>query len=234
MLAADADMQVGIGRAAVRYGHPHERADALAVDRLERRAGNDVLVDIAHDDRSLDVVAREPEGGLGEVVGTEREEVGVLGEGAGHDARARQFDHRADGVIGALAHALLLRDPHDQFAYQRELAVVVDQRDHHLGVRRAAGAFAHRARRAHDRRDLHLVDLRVQDPEAAAAGAEHRIGLGELLHALERALKLGDRLRIVLARLAQLVEQVDLAWKELVQRRVEQADRDRQTLHRLE
>jgi hypothetical protein len=47
-----------------------------------------VLVDVAHDDRALDVVAREPERGLRQVVGAEREELGVLGERVG-DAQAR-------------------------------------------------------------------------------------------------------------------------------------------------
>ena len=45
--------------------------------------------------------------------------------------------------------------------------LVVDQRDHDLEVRRPAGALAHRLGGAHDRLDLHLVDLGVEDPEPA-------------------------------------------------------------------
>ena len=41
--------------------HPHELADAGRVDRLERRAVEDLQVDVAGEDPALDVVAREAE-----------------------------------------------------------------------------------------------------------------------------------------------------------------------------
>ena len=76
----------------------------------------------------------------------------------------------------------------------------------------------HGARGAGDRADLHLVDLRVHDPEPAAARAEHRVRLLQRADAGAHA----------------LVGRLLLARQELVQRRVEQADRDRQPGHRLE
>jgi hypothetical protein len=45
--------------------------------------------------RALDVVAREAEAGLREVVGAEREELGVACDVAGHEACAGQLDHGA-------------------------------------------------------------------------------------------------------------------------------------------
>ena len=50
--------------------------------------------------------------------------------------------------------------------------------------------LVHRSRRAHDRLDLHLVDLGIEDPQPAAARAEHRVLLVDLLHARERLLEL--------------------------------------------
>ena len=73
-----------------------------------------------------------------------------------------------------------------------ELARVGDERDHHLDRRGVAGALAHRSRGAEDRARLHLVDLRVQEAEAHAAGAQHRVALVERAHPLEHVLELGD------------------------------------------
>ena len=42
------------------------------------------------------VVARDAEGRLRQIVGAEREELGRLGDFAGQQRGARQFDHRAD------------------------------------------------------------------------------------------------------------------------------------------
>ena len=75
-----------------------------------------------------------------------------------------------------------------------------------------------RERGAGDRADLHLVDLRVHEPEPAAARAEHRVRL------VQRADPGAHR----------LVGRLLLGRQELVQRRVEQPDRHRQAGHRLE
>ena len=79
-----------------------------------------------------------------------------------------------------------------------------------------------------DRPDLHVADLGELDRQAAAAEAEHRVGLVELLDAALDLLD-GD---------AELAGDLGLAGlvvgQELVQRRVEQADGHRQAVHRLE
>ena len=50
---------------------------------------------------------------------------------------------------------------------QLELALVVDERDHDLELRQLAGALAHGLGARRIARDLHLVDLGVEDPEPA-------------------------------------------------------------------
>ena len=87
---------------------------------------------------------------------------------------------------------------------------------------------------AHDRLDLHLVDLGVEDPQPAAAGAEHRVLLVDLLHALERRLELLEVVGALDPRPLDLGGEVREVLEELVQRRVEQPDRHRQADHRLE
>ena len=141
-----------------------------------------------------------------------------LGDVVGQEARARQLDHRADRVVGRVLHALLVGDALDQLAHQLELALVVDERDHDLEVGHLARALAHGLGRAHDRPHLHLVDLGIEDPQPHAARAEHRVDLLQRPRA------------VALRALGQVVG----IGQELVQRRVEQADGDRQALHRLE
>ena len=91
--------------------------------------------------------------------------------------RTGKLDHGPDGVVLPFVQPFLVADPDHQRAHDLELLLVVDERDHDLRVRR----LVHRLRRAHDRVDLHLVDLRVEDPEPAAARAEHRVLLGDPL-----------------------------------------------------
>src|SRR5690349_5997222 len=85
-----------------------------------------------------------------------------------------------------------------------------------------------------NRRDLHLVDLRIEDPEPAAAGAEHRVALMDLLHASEGAFQLMDLGMVLDAGPLNLSSQLRQSREELVQRGIQQADRYRQSLHRTE
>ena len=66
----------------------------------------------------------------------------MLGDPVGHEARARQLDHRADRVVLAHFEPLLVADADDELAHDLELLLVVDERDHDLDVRRLAEAFA--------------------------------------------------------------------------------------------
>ena len=68
MLAADPDLEIAPGLAAFLDRDLHQPPHAGHVDRLERVAGQDLLFEVADDESSLGVVAREAEGGLGEVV----------------------------------------------------------------------------------------------------------------------------------------------------------------------
>ena len=99
-----------------------------------------------------------------------------------------------------------------------QLFAETDERMHDLDERRLPAALLDGQRGPNDRAHLHLVDLGPHEAEPAAACAEHRVRLLEspdpLAHPFVRGLL--DR------------------RQELVQRRVEQADRDRKAGHRLE
>ena len=158
----------------------------------------------------------------------------MLGDLAGRQARARQLDHRAQHEVAIGLDALLDGDAQHEVARDRELVGVGDERDHDLDARGVARALAHRARGAEDRARLHLVDLGMDQPQPHAARAEHRVALRERAHALERVLERGGLGRVAQPRLGDLLDELDAVGHELVQRRVEQPDGDRQPLHRLE
>src|SRR3954452_18163837 len=120
VLAADAQLEVGVRLAAHPGGQAHEPADAELVDRLERAAVEDLLLHVRLEEAALGVVAREAQRRLREVVGAEREEVGMLGDAVGHEARARQLDHRAH-VEREFSLGLLLVHPLHELEHQLEL-----------------------------------------------------------------------------------------------------------------
>src|SRR4029453_15079044 len=93
VLAADAELQLRLRLPPGPRAEPHEPADARLIYCLGRAADDDLRLDVAVEEAALDVVAREAERRLGEVVGAEREEVGVPGDSVRHQARPRQLDN---------------------------------------------------------------------------------------------------------------------------------------------
>src|SRR5690606_24326971 len=75
VLATDADLEIGLGLAALIGADANQSADALLVDRLEGGEPEDAGVEVAREEARLDVVPREAPRRLGEVVRAEREEV---------------------------------------------------------------------------------------------------------------------------------------------------------------
>ena len=229
MLAADADLEIGARLAAARHADLDEFTDAIAIDRDERIDLEDTLADVgAKEARS--VVAADAVGGLRQVVGAEREELRGLRDVAGHQARARKLDHGAN-LIGDLLAGFLhhgLRGGVDPRLDQVELGLRRDQRHHHLEANSLAGALFGLDRCLEDRARLHLGDFRVGDGETAAAEAQHRVELGEIAGAI------GELARIGVHRPRDLLDLGLGVRQELVQRRIEQTDGDRQALHDLE
>src|SRR6266540_4990885 len=93
VLAADAEVQVLPGGAALLAGQLHQPADARLVDGHEGVGGPQLAL-LVHAEELADVVAREAEGRLSQVVGAEREELGHLGDLTGGQRGSWKFDHR--------------------------------------------------------------------------------------------------------------------------------------------
>ena len=106
MLAAHADLEALLGGPTTLYAHAHELTDATLIDGLERVAFEQALLEICRHHAALHIVAAETERHLREVVGSEAEEVGLLGDLVGTNGCPRCFDHRANGDVGLVLHAL--------------------------------------------------------------------------------------------------------------------------------
>ena len=99
VLAAHAELQRRPGGPAPLGAQAHQLADAVGVDRLERVALQQPLLEVGGHHPALDVVAAEAERHLGQVVGAEGEEVGLLGDLAGPQRGPGRLDHGADGDL---------------------------------------------------------------------------------------------------------------------------------------
>src|SRR5581483_8415322 len=96
VLAADAELELRLRRTPTLDRDPHQAADAVLVEYLERVPLEHAVVQVAREELPFGVVTRDAERRLRQVVRTEGEEIRVLGDLAGAHARARQLDHRAD------------------------------------------------------------------------------------------------------------------------------------------
>ena len=237
VLAADPDLHSLAGLAALFHRDLHQPPHAFLVDRLERVARQDLLLQVADDERALGVVAREAERGLRQVVGAEGEELRLLRDLARGQRGARDLDHGAELVGNANAGFLLdrFRDWLQLGVHRAQLGDRAGERDHDFRPR-VDLALAQVGGRLHDRAHLHASDLGVEDRQAHAAQAQHRVGLVQLLDASQDLLPLGQSRRVFtgVLEMRRLADQLLEAGQELVERRVDEPDDHRQARHLLE
>ena len=96
MLTAHADFQVRSGGPAPLGAEADQFAHPIGIDHVKRVAAEESLFEVGRHHPALDVVPAEPEGHLGQVVGTEGEEVRLLGDLAGQQRGPGCLDHGAD------------------------------------------------------------------------------------------------------------------------------------------
>ena len=225
MLAADPDLETRPCTPAFVDADPHQLADAALVDHRERIRGKDAALDVLRQELRR-VVARETEAHLRQVVRAEREEVGLGRDLVGGERGARDLDHGADRVrhFDAGAREDVAAERIGLRPQRAQLVHVADERNHDLGD--DPHLFScDLTGRLHDRAHLHEIDLGIDDPEAAAAEPEHRIDLVKRVAA-------GAQLVCIHAhRRGERGDLLVAVRQELVQRRIEQADVHRQTVH---
>ena len=229
MLAAHAQMQLGVGGAAHLAGHIHQLAHAGLVQLGEGIVLVDLLVVIGVQELAR-VITAEAESHLSQVVGAEGEEVRLLGDLIGGQRGPGDLDHGAhqvlhvgagllDDGIGGLHHDLL---------HVCQLLDLAHQGDHDLRHHGPLGMLGLDVQRSlDDGAGLHGGDLRIGDRQTAAPVTHHGV---ELVQAGDDGLDLRNALAHVLG------QQLDvglLSGHELVQRGIQETDGDRQALHGL-
>jgi hypothetical protein len=177
MFAADAQLDVGPGPRPRSRSHAISSPTPSMVQADERIALEDALVHIGLQE-AAGIVAADAEGGLGQVVGAEREELGPLRPGRRPSARraavrswcrpdspaspALLGEHGLRGAVGQLAQDFIS-------AWWRPAGCMIS------GTGASPPSAATSQRRLEDGADLHLVDFGEGDAQAAAAMAQHRV-----------------------------------------------------------
>ena len=228
MFAADTALQILTRAASLEYRLADQLADTVAVQNLERIVLQNTLFEVDRQELG-DIVARESQGHLRQVIGSEREELCNLGYLIGRNCRTRNLDHRTDHIVDpvvALGEDLFGRTV-DDLLLVTELLVVAHQRNHDLDMyRNARCADIHRC--LDNGTGLHLGDFGIGVAQTAAAVSQHRVEFGQRLDLLDDLL---ERDMHILSQFALLLLEVR---NELVQRRIEQSHRNRIALHNLE
>ena len=217
-----------LGRPGVATGVLQHGPHPFLVEHPERVGRQDAEFPVGGQQLRLHVVAAEGERHLGEVVGAEREEVGVFGQGTRGDGRPRGLDHgpHGDDVGAEFGVADLVEHARHPAAGNAELLGVDHQRDHDLHVGTQA-PLVEDGRGPTQGLHLHLVDAGAHGGEAHAAGAEHGVRLVEAANGGQFGLLRAGEFASGLSG-----DQVVKVGEELVQGRIEQANGDRQRAHR--
>ena len=176
------------------------------------------------------VVAGEAPGHLGQVVGAEAEELGLLGDDVSAEGGARNLDHGADlvGQVNAGLVDELVGHLGDDGLAVLQLVVGGNQGHHNLGNDLGAGLLVDVDGGLDDGLGLHLGNLRPLNGQTAAAHTHHGVDLGEADH---------DALQILEAHVhvgGQIGDVLVLGGQELVQGGIQQTDGDGHAGHGLE
>ena len=174
------------------------------------------------------VVAREAQRRLREVVRAEGEELAPSSASSSAMSAARGSSIIVPNVNGDLARPS--RTPRPATSSTIAFIAASSSRVIASGIMisgwTSTPSFATATRGLEDGAHLHLVDLGVRDREAAAAVAEHRVELVQVLRRACSSLSAGTPIAF-----DRLLELLLVGRQELVQRRVEQADGHGQAAH---
>ncbi len=217
MLPAYSDRDVGPGCPRPPDGDGEQRAHALAVELGERARRKQPAFDVGGQQPALHVVAGETVGELGEVVGTEGQELRVRRQLAGQQRGPRCLHHRADAVgnVDAGAPGYVGGDGGDIGGGQRQFPRYRDERDHHLegGAHTFGG---HVDPGGEQGTDLSRIEPGTHHGEPYAAHPEHGVGLAQRRGA---------------GGLPVVVVAVAVMGEELVHRSIQQTYRQRSISH---
>ena len=163
MLAADADVQLGVVCTAVLDGIAHQLANAGLIQLGEGIVLENLGIVVSIQELT-GIVTGEAVGHLGQVVGAEAEEVGVLGDLVSGQAGTGNLDHGADLVlkVNASSGDFRIGGLHDNLLDVLQLLDVANQGDHDFGNHIPLGvSLLHIDGSADNRGGLHFGNLSI-------------------------------------------------------------------------
>mmetsp|Transcript_46025 Transcript_46025/g.87823 ORF Transcript_46025/g.87823 Transcript_46025/m.87823 type:complete len:212 (+) Transcript_46025:252-887(+) len=177
MLAANAQVQVGLDGAPFFRSHSNQLTHAVDIDCFERILGDDFQL-LVRGQELVDVVTAEPVRHLCEIIGTKGEEVRELGNLPRHQCSTRQLNHSAHRN----SEWLLSLSPNwasidsVRFFFVDDLILVLQlcrhaHKGHHDPRARILAFAAQTQSSLHQRAHLHARDLGVLDAQPAPAEA---------------------------------------------------------------
>ena len=98
MLTTDTQLDIRVGGTSFSDGNFHKLSNAGLVNGSEWVFSHDVRLLISTQ-KGTGIITRHTEAGLGEVIGSEAEELSSLGDLVGGQSTTRHFDHRTHLVI---------------------------------------------------------------------------------------------------------------------------------------
>ena len=228
MLTADTQVELGLGGTTLAACHLDELANAFLIENLERVNLQDAQV-LVDGEELASVITRVTKGHLGQVVGTEREEVYHLCDLVGNEGGTRNLNH-GTYLVGNGLTALgkyLLSNAVDDVGLHLDLVLHTNQGNHDLGVNVDALSL-HVESGLDDSAGLHLGDFGIGVAQTAATVTQHGVELFQTvaneLHLVEGAARL----------FGELTHGLELMGNELVQGGIEQANGHFIAVHGLE
>ena len=171
-------------------GHLHQLADAFLIQHGKRILLEDSLLQVLGQEL-VDVVAREAEGRLRQVVGAEAEELGLLG-----DLSATRAARGSSIMVPTRYSTVRSFSAKTSSATRRTMSAwfFISLMPLVSGIMISGCTlmpfFLHFDGRLDDGARLHLGDLRIGDSQTAAAQSEHRVRLVQFFHAGEQCAQL--------------------------------------------
>jgi hypothetical protein len=204
LLAADADLEAGIGGATEFDAHLHQDAHALDINRFERVVMQYSGVGIKRQKFVFCIFARERINSLGQVIRAKREKFGQFSKVARPGTGPDGFDHAAklERKRHAIAGFNLLPDTINADAYSLEFLNSDDLRHHDFGIHRYARFQALRGGFQYGP-NLHVVDFRVGNPQSHTSVSQHGVHFVQFADLAQHLLLAGnDAVDLVLVDIA--------------------------------
>ena len=230
MLTADTQMDILTCCTTVLSSPAHQFADTVYIDMSKRIGIIDVLIIVGLQELAC-IITREAECHLRQIVRSEGEELSRFSQFTGIDSAARNFDHRTNVVdhldIGSSDR--LIRSLTDDVSDIIELLLLTNQRNHDFRLQVPARMFlVYIDGSVDDGTRLHDTDLRIRNIQTASTMTHHRV---EFLQLNIRSLDIfnGDAHLI-----SNFLDCLIRLRQELMQRRIQQTNRNAAALHSLE